>query len=155
MAFVSRLRNRLRYWALVAERFKYRHFWGMDIGLECDISMKALLDKTNPRGVHIDDYTSIAFGAVILSHDFIRNIYLDTWIGKKCSIGANAIIYPGVRVGDGSIVAPGSVVMKDVPAASVVAGNPARVIEQGIVTGKWGVRYSDIPVERRDPATII
>lgn len=45
-------------------------------------------------------------------------------------IGANAVIVPGVTVGRHSIVAAGSVVTKNVPAYSVVGGNPARVIKQ-------------------------
>lgn len=45
---------------------------------------------------------------------------------------------PGVVIGDGSIVAAGSVVTKDVPARSIVAGNPARVIRSDIDTGPYG-----------------
>lgn len=43
-------------------------------------------------------------------------------------IGTNAIIFPGVTVGEGSVVAAGSAVMNDVPPFTTVAGNPARVI---------------------------
>lgn len=45
-------------------------------------------------------------------------------------IGANAVILEGVTVGEGSIVAAGAIVTEDVPAGSVVAGTPARVIKQ-------------------------
>lgn len=44
-------------------------------------------------------------------------------------IGANCIILPGVKIGEGSIIAAGSVVNKDVPARSIVGGNPAVVIK--------------------------
>jgi acetyltransferase-like isoleucine patch superfamily enzyme len=44
-------------------------------------------------------------------------------------IGANSTILPGVRIGRNSMVGAGSVVTKDVPANSVVVGNPARVIK--------------------------
>lgn len=44
-------------------------------------------------------------------------------------IGANAVILEGVRIGKGAVVAAGAVVTKDVPANSVVAGTPARVIK--------------------------
>lgn len=49
-------------------------------------------------------------------------------IGDGCWIGAGAIILSGVTVGERSIVGAGSVVTRDVPERSVVAGNPARVI---------------------------
>ena len=49
-------------------------------------------------------------------------------IGDNVWIGRNAIIHPGVRIGEGSIVSAGAVVMSDVPPLSVVAGNPARKI---------------------------
>lgn len=50
-------------------------------------------------------------------------------IGDNVWICANSIILPGVNIGEGSVVAAGSVVTKDVPAHSVVAGNPAQTVE--------------------------
>ncbi|QKE72898.1 sugar O-acetyltransferase [Arthrobacter citreus] len=47
----------------------------------------------------------------------------DVWIGGSCTI------LPGITIGDNSIVAAGSVVTKDVPANTVVAGNPAKFIK--------------------------
>lgn len=49
-------------------------------------------------------------------------------IEDKVWIGGNATILPGVTVGENSIVAAGAVVTKDVPANSIVGGNPARLI---------------------------
>lgn len=49
-------------------------------------------------------------------------------IGDNCFIGYNATILPGVTIGANSIVGTGSVVTKDVPPNSVVAGVPAKVI---------------------------
>ena len=51
-------------------------------------------------------------------------------IGKNVWIGDKATILPGVSIGDGVVVAANSVVTKDVPAYCVVAGNPAKVINQ-------------------------
>ena len=51
-------------------------------------------------------------------------------IGNNVWIGTNACIMPGVKVGDGAIVAANSVVTHDVPANSVVAGSPATVVKQ-------------------------
>ena len=48
----------------------------------------------------------------------------DAWIGMNC------IILKGVTIGEGAVVGAGSVVTKDVPAWTLVAGNPARVIKQ-------------------------
>lgn len=54
-----------------------------------------------------------------------RPVYIedDVWIGY------NATILKGVRIGAGAIVAPGAMVLRDVPAGAEVAGNPARVVE--------------------------
>lgn len=49
-------------------------------------------------------------------------------IGDNVWIGNNAVIYPGVAIGDNSIVAVGSVVMSSVPSNALIAGNPARQI---------------------------
>ena len=51
-------------------------------------------------------------------------------IGKKVWIGANATIVPGVSIGDGAVIAAGAVVTKDVPARTVVAGVPAKVVKE-------------------------
>lgn len=50
-------------------------------------------------------------------------------IGDRVWLGGNSIILPGVTVGEGSTVGAGSVVTKDVPPYTVVAGNPARIIK--------------------------
>lgn len=44
-------------------------------------------------------------------------------------IGANAVVIEGVRIGKGSVVAAGAIVLEDVPAGAVVAGNPAKVVK--------------------------
>lgn len=57
--------------------------------------------------------------------DFAMEIH----IGKDCWLGGGVIVCPGVRIGDGVAVLPGSVVTKNVPSFVVVAGCPARVLE--------------------------
>ena len=51
-------------------------------------------------------------------------------IKRGAKIGANATILPGVVIGENALVGAGAVVVKDVPAGVVVAGNPARIIRQ-------------------------
>ena len=51
-------------------------------------------------------------------------------IGNNCWIGANAVICPGVTIGDHSIVGAGCVVTKDVEPCTIVGGNPMRVIRK-------------------------
>lgn len=51
-------------------------------------------------------------------------------IGKDVWIGADTIILPGVKIGDGAIIGAGSVVSKDVPPHMVAAGNPIRIIRK-------------------------
>lgn len=51
-------------------------------------------------------------------------------IGNNVWIGANAVILPGVRIGDNSVIGAGSVVTKDIPANVVAVGNPCRVLRE-------------------------
>lgn len=59
-------------------------------------------------------------------------------VGDEVWIGANVVVVAGVTIGKHAIVAAGSVVTKDVPAYSVAAGNPAKIIKQyNAQTGIW------------------
>lgn len=89
---------------------------------------------------YVGDYTQIANEVNIIGadHNFRlagsplvfngREVLKDTIIGKDCWIGAKVIIMAGVKIGDGVIVAAGSVVTKDLESYSVYAGVPAKRI---------------------------
>ena len=140
---MARIRDRLALTVVCRIRRQIlMRVWKMDIREGSIISRSAKLDKTNPRGVHIGKYTVVAFGAAILTHDWVNNRFRDVHIGDNCFIGAHAIILPGVTIGDHCIVSTASVVARDVPAGSLVAGNPARVVEKNIETTRYGVRSS-------------
>ena len=123
---------KLRNFLIRLRRLYFTYFWGMDIHPSVGFSLSARLDKTNPRGIHIGEGTYLAFECAILSHDALHNRHVDTWIGKHCFVGARTLILPGVRIGDRCVIGAGSVVTIDIPANSMAAGNPARVVKSNI-----------------------
>jgi acetyltransferase-like isoleucine patch superfamily enzyme len=58
-------------------------------------------------------------------------------IGKNVWIGINCLILPGVTIGDHSVIAAGSIVTKSIPARSVAAGAPAKVIDTFECPDEW------------------
>lgn len=76
----------------------------------------------------------------------------DTIIGNDVWIGHEALIMPGVAIGDGAIIASRSVVTKDVPPYSIVAGNPAKVIRQRfgdeVIAALLALKWWDWPIEK-------
>ncbi len=115
----------------------YRYIIGYKIDKTTFISRSALLDRSNPEGIVIGAYSIVTARAIVLAHDYIRNIRCTTVIGTNCFIGVGAIILPGVTIGNGSIVGAGSVVTHDVPSGSLVAGNPAKILRK-VTVGKYG-----------------
>jgi sugar O-acyltransferase (sialic acid O-acetyltransferase NeuD family) len=88
------------------------------IGAACIINTGAIVDHECRigAGVHIGPGASIAGCVEIESY---------------ATIYTGAVVAPRVRIGEGAIVGAGAVVIKDVPAHTVVVGNPARVIKKG------------------------
>ena len=91
--------------------------------------------------VNIGNHVNLAQGITItaLNHNFsdlqkrIDEQGISTalvTIGNDIWIGANAVVLPGVTIGDHSVVAAGAVVTKNVPSGCVVAGVPAKVIKR-------------------------
>jgi UDP-2-acetamido-3-amino-2,3-dideoxy-glucuronate N-acetyltransferase len=84
-------------------------------------------------GITIEDDVFVGPNVTFTNDSFPRSgnhlkEYPKTTIQRGASIGANATILPGLTVGVGSMVGAGSVVTSNVPAGSVVTGNPARVV---------------------------
>ena len=94
------------------------------------------------RRVEIGEHCLIAAGVLIMDNDLHKHavgnqkpvrVYEEIKIGNHCWIGMNATILKGVTIGDGSIVAAGSVVTRDVRERTLVGGVPARVIRENVV----------------------
>lgn len=107
---------------------------GIDIGKNCMISFQAKLDMRRGKIV-IGDNVSITYGCVILSHDRASMILYPykqsdgiTIIDDDVFIGVNSVVLMGVKIGKGSIVGAGSVVVNDIPPYSIALGNPAKVV---------------------------
>lgn len=80
----------------------------------------------------------------------------DTVVGNDVWIGQNAVILPGVRIGDGAIIGASSVVGSDVDPYTIVAGNPARPIrrrfDQELTALLLEWKWWDLPTEEIDAA---
>ncbi len=111
---------------------------GATIGKNCKISSHTFVCE----GVHIDDNCFIGHGVMFTNDLFPKATnpdgsqqtdsdwtLVETYIKKGASIGSNATILCGITVGENALVGAGAVVTKDVPANTVVAGNPAKIIK--------------------------
>ena len=107
---------------------------GIRIGKEVDIRDATRFDWSHGRHITIGDMATVAPGVRILCHDascFPRTG--GTWVAPVsietgAFIGAEAVLMPGVTIGEGAVVAAGAVVTKNVAPWTVVAGIPARPI---------------------------
>ena len=105
------------------------------MGNNVSIGENVVLYPTAP--IHIGDNTMIALNVVIhtSTHDYNNHpmwkhrVDRPVKIGSHVWIGTGAIILPGVKIGDYSVVGAGSVVTAHVPPFAIVAGNPARIIK--------------------------
>jgi UDP-2-acetamido-3-amino-2,3-dideoxy-glucuronate N-acetyltransferase len=111
---------------------------GATIGKNCKISSHTFICE----GVHIEDNCFIGHGVMFTNDLFPRATnpdgsaqteadwkLVETFIKKGASIGSNATIICGVTIGENALIGAGAVVTKDVPANTVVAGNPAKILK--------------------------
>jgi UDP-2-acetamido-3-amino-2,3-dideoxy-glucuronate N-acetyltransferase len=110
-------------------------------------------------GIKIEDNVFIGPNATFSNDIFPRSKqhpseFTKTIICHGASIGANATILPGVKIGRDAMVGAGAVVTKDIPSKAVVVGNPARIIRYVTTTNAKDSNYFPIP-ENFSPKTKI
>ncbi len=111
--------------------------FGKNITIGKNVFINAGCKFQDQGGIFIDDGALIGHGVVLatLNHDMDPEKRqalhpAPIHIGKRVWIGANATICSGVTIGDNAVVAAGAVVVKDVPANTVVGGVPAKIIKE-------------------------
>ena len=118
-----------------ARAFFFRNLARAKIGKNCFIGQWTKLDPILPDLIEFEGDCGVGTGCTILTHTYIGYGRMTFSFGpvkicRNVRVGANCIILPGVTIGEGALVAAGSVVVKDVPPYAFVAGSPATVQER-------------------------
>ena len=129
------------YGCVVGDGCKVASFVEIQRGVVIGRNVKIEAFAFIPSGVTIEDGAFVGPHVCFTNDRYPRAVgeegellAADQWevvptvVGRGASIGANATIVCGVTIGEGALVGAGSVVTRDVPAHSLVAGSPARVI---------------------------
>jgi len=112
---------------------------GAHIGKRVKVSSHTFICE----GVTIEDEVFVGHGVMFINDKYPRSTNPDgssqteadwslvpTLVKRRASIGSNSTILCGVTIGEGAVIGAGSVVTKDVPPNTIVAGNPARTLRK-------------------------
>lgn len=145
------------YWRLFASPLKYARHIGVNIGENNLIGKKHW--SSEPYLITVGSHCQLT-DCKIFTHgggNAVRRFHPDfdcfgkVKIGDFVYIGTNALIMPGVTIGDNTLIAAGSIVTKSIPAGVVAAGNPAKILctveEYYERNKKWDLHSKGMPGE--------
>ena len=122
------------YKCKIGENSKIDAFTYIEEGVIIGDNVKIRTHVFIPSGVTIEDDVFIGPGVKFTNDKYPKSQgkwkILRTLVKKGASIGTGAIILPGLIIGEGATIGAGSVVTKDVPPYTIVAGNPAKALEK-------------------------
>ena len=104
---------------------------GAQIGTGVTFALTATPDVFWPELVTVRSHAIVGYDATLLCHEFLQDEYRtgEIVVGERAMIGAGAIVLPGVEIGAGAQVGANSVVTRDVPPETTVAGVPAEPVD--------------------------
>lgn len=106
---------------------------GVTIGKDVFIGISTLLETSKPKLIYLGNNVAITMRCLLVAHSIndksknVKNNY-SIRIEDNAYIGPGVIILPQVTIGEGSVVAAGSVVNRSIPPRTFVKGNPAKPI---------------------------
>jgi len=111
--------------------------WRLKLGANCLIGNN--VDLYNFDWITIGEQTVVSQNTYVCtgSHDYTDPtfplVFQPITIGSECWVAADVFVAPGVTIGDGTVVAARSVVVKDLPAWMVCAGHPCKPLKERVI----------------------
>jgi acetyltransferase-like isoleucine patch superfamily enzyme len=141
-------------------RVKLQRLRGVKIGTKVHLGPMVTIDDVYPYFVTIEEGASISGQCFIIAHsipvyyfsDVTESFVAPVVIGRYAWLAINVIIFPGVTVGEGSIIASGSVVNKSIPPFVMAAGSPAVIkkdIAMQVKKNYTEERFAEIMAKRK------
>jgi len=141
--FQKRIHAIARSMILTPLRLSFYRWMGVSMGPDVFVGLDTWLDDQFPELITLEGGVTVSFRVTVIVHDDAKSesgitarrrhgTVAAVVLKRGCYIGACATILPGVTIGEGAVVAAGSIVTRDVPAHAAVAGVPAKIFREGI-----------------------